>query len=129
MGGGRNGRYGKWVAVALLFLGLVYMYYLYRDVKAVLRQRDDQLASLESLQTRLEERLQGVHYAPTHDARLLARCRAHIHIGCAFEALYEYRFSFGSDVNLYITTSEACCTVRKTMISFLLESQIINLYV
>ena len=64
MGGGRNGRYGKWVAVVLLFLGLVYMYYLYRDVKAVLRQRDDQLASLESLQTRLEERLQGVHYTP-----------------------------------------------------------------
>ena len=60
MGGGRNGRYWKWSFVVLLFLCLVYVFYLYRDVRSILLQKEGELESLDDLQGRLGQQLKGL---------------------------------------------------------------------
>ena len=60
MGGGRNGRFFKWGLVAMLCVALMYMVYLYRDVKSVLKEREDQLESMDRLHIRMTDELKGV---------------------------------------------------------------------
>ena len=60
MGGGRNGRFLRWGFVLLVFLTMVYVFYLYRDIKGVLRDREDALENMNTLHTRMTEELKGV---------------------------------------------------------------------
>ena len=68
LGGGRNGRQWttKWGLAVLLFLSFVYVFYLYRGVRSVLQDKEDELESLDALQNRMGEQLQSAHYTPTH---------------------------------------------------------------
>ena len=59
MAGARNGRFFKWGLMALLFLTTVYMFYLYRNVKSVLLQRETTLDDMNTLHTRMTEELKG----------------------------------------------------------------------
>lgn len=58
MGGSRNGRM-KWVVGAALFLSLVYVLYLYRGVRILLQERDQQLDDLNNANKRIAEELRG----------------------------------------------------------------------
>lgn len=60
MGGGRNGRYFKWVIGVALFLSLVYVLYLYRGMKILLQERDQQLEDLNNANKRVAEELRGM---------------------------------------------------------------------
>ena len=65
MGGGRNGRF-LYTVVALLFLGTVYVFYLYRGVRVALQEKEEELDRLEELQSRIGDQLNGVYCVLTY---------------------------------------------------------------
>jgi hypothetical protein len=60
MGGGRNGRYMKWLVAVLAFLGTVYLFYQYRGLNSALREKEEELERLEDLQSRLGDQLKDL---------------------------------------------------------------------
>ncbi|CAI8002867.1 hypothetical protein GBAR_LOCUS3499 [Geodia barretti] len=60
MGGGRNGRYMKWLVALLVFLGTVYVFYQYRGLSSSLREKEEELERLEDLQSRLGDQLKDL---------------------------------------------------------------------
>ena len=60
MGGGRNGRYVKWLLAAVVILGSIYLFYLYRGVSSALREKEEELERLENLQSRIGDQLKGL---------------------------------------------------------------------
>lgn len=80
LGGGRNGRYWKWSLVALLFLCLVYVFYLYRDVRSILLEKERELETLEDLQGRLGTQLKGLCSRPCMCVCLCVRACVYVYI-------------------------------------------------
>ena len=66
MGGGRNGRYMKWLVALLVFLGTVYVFYQYRGLSSSLREKEEELERLEDLQSRLGDQLKGLYCSLLH---------------------------------------------------------------
>ena len=59
MEGRRSNRLVRWGFTILLVLTSVYIFYLYRDVKALLHEREERLEGMISVRTKMVEELNG----------------------------------------------------------------------